>query len=460
MSSSYQLTQHPVGSKREFWAMTWPLMIGLISSTLMMFIDRLFLAHFDPLALNAAASGGIAYYMFLVIPMGIASISEVLVGRLHGENRFSEIGSAAWQMVLFSLLLLPVFSLIGWGLPSLLFAGTGNELYETSYFQTLMWFAPIQCIAIALSGFFIGTGNIKIVTFAAILGNMINISLDYLLIFGWGSIPALGVMGGALGTGLSQVIQVLLLMGYFWNRTNRKTYQTQKLKLNRPYLLEGLKIGTPAGLGHCMETTAHFLFFRIVMSVGSEQMTLVAMVQSFYILSSFVIDSQSKASGAIAANLLGAKMEGLLSKVLRSSFILHSSYFILFVSSVCLFPQFFFKLFASEAHTELLNDPILAHTFLIALFFMCIFFLLDGLAWILIGFLTAAGDTRFVFLVSSVVHWVAYVAPAVWLVGRDKGGADVAWGIIAGMSLLNFVLYAWRYRSGLWFKQYSPLTAS
>lgn len=460
MSHSYQLTKHPVGSKREFWTLSWPLMLGLISSTLMIFVDRLFLAHYDPLALNAAACAGTAYYMFLVVPMGVAAIAEVLVGRLHGEDKFSEIGSATWQMVWFGILLTPIFVMIGWFGPYVLFAGTGNEANETDFFKILMLFAPAQCSTIALSGFFIGTGNVKIVTISAMLGNVVNIVLDYLMIFGWGVIPEWGVAGAAYATGISQVIQTTFLLGLFLASNSRKAYNTLRFGFNRLYLFEGLRIGAPSGLGHCMEVSAHFLFFRIVMSVGTEQMTIVAMIQSFYILSTFVIEAQSKAASAIVANLLGAGVFGLIDKVMRSSFILHSFYFLLFVGCIYFFPGIFQRIFNSPAHKELLSDPDLSRTFSVALFFMGLFFLLDGLGWILIGFLTAAGDTRYVLYVSTFVHWVAYVLPTLMFVGWGKGGADVAWSIIAFMSCLSFSLYLWRYLSRAWLKQYQQVPST
>ena len=109
MAESYKLTKFAVGSKREFWTLTWPLMLGMISTTFMMFVDRLFLARFDPKALNAAASAGMAYLVFLVVPIAIVSVSEVLVGRLHGKERFKDIGSAAWQMIWFGGMLTPIF---------------------------------------------------------------------------------------------------------------------------------------------------------------------------------------------------------------------------------------------------------------------------------------------------------------------------------------------------------------
>lgn len=450
MQHSWQLTSYPVGSKREFWTLTWPLMIGLLSSTLMMFVDRLFLAKWSPLGLNAAVSGGIAYFMFLVIPMAIVEIVEVLVGRLNGEERLKETGSAAWQMVLLSMGVFPLFCLIGIFAPSLLFYGSGNEVNETNYFRTLMFFASFQCTAISLCGFFIGIGNVKIVTLSAILANVVNIGLDYWMIFGGGPFPSLGVVGAAAATGISQIFQTLFLLFIFWMKRFREKYGTFTIQLNRLFLEEGLRIGLPSGAGRSMEVIAHFLFFRFVMSVGQEQMAIVAIAQSIYILSSFIIDAQCKGTSAIVSNLLGANQLKPLSKVLRSGFTIHLGYFLLMFCIVILFPEQIYALFHSEEGDVLQMTPELMATLKRALLLVSFFFLIDGFCWILIGFLTAAKDTRFIFWASALVNWIAYVPPTYWFISLKKGGADVAWTIIVAVTSITFLLYMWRYFSGLW----------
>lgn len=451
MQKTYQLTQHPSGSKREFWALTWPLMIGLLSSTCMLFADRLLLARWNPLALNAAVTGGMAYYLFLVIPLGIVEIAEVLVGRLHGEERHREIGSAVWQMVWLSVALLPLALLIAWFMPQILFNGSGNESFETAYFRTLMiGCTATQCATISLSGFFIGIGNVKIVTFSAILGNCLNIALDYWMIFGGGPMPELGVTGAAFATIISQLAQMALLLILFLSSYNRKKYGTGILRIHRPFLYEGLKIGAPSGAGRSIEVLAHFLFFRIVLSVGPEQMVLVAIAQSIYILSSFIIDAQCKGASAIVANLLGAEQQAPLSKVLRSGFTLHFGYFLLLFGIVWAFPEQIFGLFSAQESGAIKMTPALIAIFERTLIGVSLFFLFDGFGWILIGFLTAAKDTRYVFWVSLLVNCFAYLLPTLWFVGMQKGGADVAWAIIVFVTLLTLCLYLWRYFSGKW----------
>jgi Na+-driven multidrug efflux pump len=52
------LTAYPQGSLRELWQISFPLIISLMSASLMLFLDRLFLAHYSLASLNAAAHAG------------------------------------------------------------------------------------------------------------------------------------------------------------------------------------------------------------------------------------------------------------------------------------------------------------------------------------------------------------------------------------------------------------------
>jgi MATE family multidrug resistance protein len=224
------------------------------------------------------------------------------------------------------------------------------------------------------------------------------------------------------------------------------------MNVHTPFLFEGLRIGLPSGAGRSFEVFAHFLFFKIVLSVGAEQMVLVAIAQSIYILSSFIIDAQSKGASAIVSNLLGAGQRGPINQVLRSGITLHSVYFILLLALVWTFPEQIFALFSAEEGVALKMTPELLAVFERTLLFVSLFFLADGLAWIMFGFLTAAKDTRFVFWVSLLVNCLAYLPLTLWFVGVQKGEADVAWAIIVFVTFLTFLLYLWRYISGNWLR--------
>lgn len=452
MKDNFKLTKHPVGSIREIWALSWPLMVGLISNSLMVFVDRLYLSWYSSDALNASASAGMAYFVFLVLPMAICTISEVLAGRLNGEGKLKEVGNAVWQMVWFAVLTFPVFLFLAFVAPPLLFYQSGNQGLETTYFQILLSLAPFVCINISLNGFFISTGKVRVVTYATILGNIINIVTAYIFIFGFKSIPGLGVTGAALATVLSQIVQTGFLLSMFLTHKNRTKYGSNQPRFNKEYLKEGLRIGTPSGLGHAVEIFTHFLFFRIVMAVSSEQLTIVILVQSIYILVGFIIEAQSKGISGIASNLIGAKKFEFIPRVFRSGLKLHTFFFIGIACLLFLFPGTILDLFISEKASALLRDAEFTSRFYQALIWMSIFFLFDGFAWIVSGFLVAAGDTKYILYISLATQWLAYLVPVYIFVYVLKNGANVAWMIIAFMSFISFLAYLWRYTSGKWMK--------
>jgi MATE family multidrug resistance protein len=456
--NTQQLTRHPVGSLREVWAMSWPLMISLLSTSFMMFVDRLMLSKHSSAELNALVTGGLAYYIFLLLPMCICEISEVLVGRLHGEGSVQKIGRAVWQMVLFAFILTPLFGIIAVFAPDIVFYKSDNISNETIYFKTLMNFGPFVCASLAFSGFFIGTGKMRFIVYAMLLANIFNLILGYLLIFGYKNIPSLGIYGAALATGISQIFQMALFILFFLKKQNRATYGSSHIGFPLQYMKEGIRIGLPAGLGKVVEVLAHFFFFRIVMMAGAMHMTLVVLVGSFYIGASFISEAQSKGVSSIIANLLGAEKRNCVHKVLRSAFKLEVIFFILFSLFLFFFSQAFLRFFLPTDCLHYLQDQAFLDLFHQCILYLSLFFLFDGLGWILVGCLTAAGDTKFVFYVSTLLNWLGYTLPTYILINLFQKGANTAWAVIAVYSVIGFLLYYWRFRSGRWLKNYRPVS--
>jgi MATE family multidrug resistance protein len=450
MPNNYQLTRFPVGSIREIWAISWPLMLSLISNSIMLFVDRLVLSWHSPASLAAGTNASMSYYLFLVIPMAICAISEVLVGRLHGEGRSAELGKPVWQTVWFGLLLcIPLWS-IAYFFPKYIFFGSGNEGSETLYFQILMGFAPLMCCSVAFGGFFIGIGNVKIVTICTLLANAFNAIAAYIFVFGVGIVEPMGIAGAGLATGLAQTMQALFLLICFLRPSYRRNYGTGHVTFDAKCFFDAIRIGGPAGTGHVVEIFAHCVFFRILMMAGSQQMVIASLVQSFYLLFGFVVDALSKSVGAIIANLIGGRAFDLIPKVFKSSICLHTLISLAYLGVVYFFQDHLIGLFFSGEGMLLLQDPETLSMARTAMLWMCLFFLFDGYCWILIGHLTASGDTKFIFYVSSVLNWIAYVLPVFVFVGLWGRGADAAWMIIAFYSFVNFCVYFWRYNSGLW----------
>ena len=298
---SYQLTKHPVGSLSEVWSVSWPLMLGLCSGSLMMFADRLYLAHYSVSAMNAMAVGGLLSFLIFIIPFSLCQITEVFVGRFHGEERHDQAGKPIWQAFWLSLLLWPVMSLFSRVFSWALF---DPGALEPVYFVTLVDFSPFFLGSISLMGFFIGIGKTKMITYATILANLLNIILAPLFIFGTSYLPAMGVKGAAIAAGLSQAFQATFLLIFFLAPRFRKAFHTYKWAWDFGLVKEMLTLALPTGFGRMIEVVAHAVFFRIMAKAGPDELTCSIMIQSFLLLNVFgspvvVVNDDSSASELI-----------------------------------------------------------------------------------------------------------------------------------------------------------------
>ncbi len=416
----------------------------------MLFADRLFLAQYSLHALTASANGSMAVYSFLIGPFTIAGISEVFVGQYHGNNDFKQVGPSTWQMIWFSLFLTPAYLLLAYVGPFILFRGTGNEILETQYFAPLTAFGSIFCLVPALIGYFSGLGRVKIVFIANFSANIINVILDYFLIFGWGSIPEMGVLGAAIGTIISQVYQAGILLFFFFRKEDRDIFKTTHWRFRWPLFLRSIQIGLPAGLAHTSEMLAHFAFFRVMIRAGPHYIAIISVVQSFYFLMGFAIEGLSKAVTAIISNLIGAFHYEKIRKVLVSALQLQVIFAAFVFVGILLFAERLFPYFFNAENQTYLSDPAFFRSLKMCSIWLAIFFWLDGWVWAFIGLLTAAGDTKFVMIIGFIAQWLFYFTPVYIGVHIFHVSVEQAWMLICLNSLLLLLIYGWRYYGEKW----------
>lgn len=453
MRHSYKLTHFPVGSLREIMTVSCPLILGLLSNSLMMFADRLFLANYSLETLSASATGGMAAILISILPLVIAGMSEVFVGRLNGEESKLEIGKSVWQMIWFSVATGPFFIILPRLLTPLIFYGSPLIEAEADYFIITSDLNMFWCICIALMGFYIGIGKAKFVMWITLAGNGLNILLDYWLIFGIGPFPEMGIRGAALATGIASFFMMLMLGAGFLSSKNHGLYRSRDYRFHFSLFKEGINIGIPAGLGRFMEMFAHMIFLRAVAFSGAENLTIVAIVQSIYILFAFCTEGLSKAVTAIISNLIGAGKLMRIGKVLRAAIFQHILIFSILMGSLYFFSHEVIGIFLPKDQAYLLLDTNFFYSTIYAINWMCIFFLFDGFCWILMGHLLAAQDTRFLLIASLAQNWVANIIPTLIGMLYLGWGAKEAWIILGFSAFLNTLLLLSRFLTGNWRKK-------
>lgn len=442
------LTRYPEGSLRELCALALPLMLSSLSVTLMIFIDRLLLAHYSIAALNAVANAMTFGWVYLSGWMVLASISEVFVAQYNGAKLEHKLGEPVWQMIWLSVASILFFIPLALGVENWFFQDPNQQL-ERDYLKWMFWFGPTLPLYGALCGFFIGQGKTGLVTWVAVVANLVNAGLDYLLIFGKeGLLDPMGVEGAAIATSGSAVFQILILGTAFLKRSNRIQYGTGNYALRLKLLWQCIRVGLPSAVFVAIELLGWAIFYQMMSRLSDHHITVASISQSFIILFYFFAEAISKATSTIAGNLIGAQRSFRISDVLYSGIRLHLLFFVLLV--------FIFYGFADQMMAYFLphvpNDQfaVLKESLQFCLLAMCFYLLFEGFRLVFAGVLTAAGDTLFLLLGGALSVWLLLIGPVYYWVLLGQRSVETAFVICVFYSFSIGLCYFWRYWSGGW----------
>ncbi|HET9843982.1 MAG TPA: MATE family efflux transporter [Gammaproteobacteria bacterium] len=442
------LTRHPTGSIRELWTLSYPLMLSALSGTLMLFCDRIILAHYHTDAMNAAASASMVFFTFIFAGISIAGIAEVLVGQYNGAQKWEKIAEPVWAMIWFSSFLVIPFIGIGiFGSPYLL--ANNMQEYGVPYLTGLMFSAPLFALVAALSAFFIGRGQVALVTYSVAIGNVLNFVLNLVFVFGVeGYIPAMGTLGSSLGTGIAQATIALILFALFLSKTNRVKFGTGNWRLHWGSFRQCMRIGLPNSLGHMAAITAWTIVLHLLASTSFEHITVFTIGQSIWILFSFITDGSSKAMSAVAANLIGSNNIHKIKKVLVSGILLQCIYAVFLAVPLLITPHLMIDLFipdVTDTHIQSIKSLLAA-----GCFWLWIAFVGDAITWVIAGILTAAGDTIFIMIMSTLASWIFGMLPIYIMVVKYHGAPNVSLNLIALFTTLTAISFYLRYKTNHW----------
>jgi MATE family multidrug resistance protein len=445
---------------REVLRISFPLILTALSGNLMFFLDRVILSHYSTDAMNAAAVAGMICSLFQFGGIAITSVAEVFVGQYNGSQQYDKIATPVWQMIWFAFSTFSIFLPMAiWGGP--LFLKENILEHGLPYYKIIMYFGPMLPLITAISSFYIGQGKVKLITFSAFLANVINLGLNFVLVFGVeGFIPSYGVAGSATATVISQIIQFGLLFSIFLSKPNRKAFKTHKFQFNYKILKACLKIGTPAGVGHTLEMAAWSFILLMVTDKGSGYLTVQTIGSTVFILFAFFTDGLNKGVMAISSNIIGAGRWEFIPQLLKSSVKLQLIVVSILFIPLVLVPELIMDLFINR-NPEILELPnalspedlrMVTYYTVRALQWVWIYCVFDGIVWIISGILTSAGDTRFIMFVNITSVWIFAVIPTYLALYYCDAEPSTPWLMSVFYTIFNLGFLYWRYRSNKWKK--------
>ena len=237
-----------------------PLVASMASSTVMQFTDRLFLSQYSVDSIAAALPASLASLTIMLTLMGVCGYTSVLIAQYVGSGAPNRVGSALWQGIWSAF----AGSLVlgsTWWLAEPLFALAGHDPQiqplEVVYFRILTLGSGFALFGSSLAGFYSGRGQTRPVMVANIAAAVINVPLDYLLIFGGFGIPPMGIVGAGLATVTGWLLCVVILGLLIFTRAHDKLYGVLAgWRFEWDMFRRLLRYGLPSGVNFFMELAA------------------------------------------------------------------------------------------------------------------------------------------------------------------------------------------------------------
>lgn len=199
--------------------MALPMVISMLVNSLYNIIDSFFVAQVSEDAMTAISIvyplQNLANAVGVGFGVGINAAVAYYLGAGNGKaaNRSATLGiilSALHGVVLAGICMLLIRPFI-----SMFTDSEEITAYGLDYFYTVIAFAPVLTLGMAFEKVLQATGKMKTTMFCMAIGAVANIILDPIFISGLGAVPAMGVFGAALATGIGQTLSLISYIAVF-----------------------------------------------------------------------------------------------------------------------------------------------------------------------------------------------------------------------------------------------------
>ncbi len=441
---------------REVLRVCLPLVLSLSATTVMEFTDRVFLANYSLDSISAALPAGITSYLFLAFFGGVGGYAGVFIAQYTGRGDHKKIGAVLWQGIYFTLgaglftYLLALFA-TEW-----IFALAGHsrevQVLEGIYFSILCKASVLHIAMATLSTFFTGRGITRPVMLITFIGVIVNIPLDYAMIFGKFGFPELGIQGAANATVISWAINVLLLsLLIFTNQHEKRFAVFSKFRFNGKIFSRLMQFGIPGSLQFTIDILAFTLFILLVGRIGKEELAATNIVLSINALAFMPSMGASQGISVLVGQALGKGNSLLATEYVRSVWQLTIAYIFLIDLVFIFAPEIVLAPFLHTAEGAGTAPLVLSHSkSLLNIVAAYLFF--DALYMVFSGALRGAGDTRFIMVAAAIAAPVFLVLPVYIGIEYFSISVTTAWLWVLVFITSLFLISGLRYRHGLWKK--------
>jgi MATE family multidrug resistance protein len=425
---------------RPMFELALPVVLAELGWVTMGIVDTLMVGRLGPEAIGAAGVGSSVFMGFVIFAMGVLLGLDTLVSHAFGAGRIED--CHRWLVhgaVLGAVLSLPLTALLWWVAASLDRWGLDPVVLELTrgYLEVVTWSVLPLLLYAAFRRYLQGMGVVRPVMLALVLANVVNVIVNWILIFGHFGAPALGVRGAAWATVGSRVVMAAVLFAVivYRERDGRPSLFATSPRIEPAMMRRLLAIGAPAAGQITLEVGA---FAAATALAGRLAPAPLAAHQIAINISAFtfMVPLGIASAGAVrVGHAVGRRDPVAAARAGWTALLFGALFMSAAAASFLLLPRALVGAFTTDPSVLDIGASLLTVA--------AVFQLFDGLQGVATGVLRGLGDTRTPMLWNLAGHWfiglpAGYAACFVF----GFGAVGLWWGLSSGLIICGVVLLA------------------
>ncbi|MCH9687243.1 MAG: MATE family efflux transporter [Deltaproteobacteria bacterium] len=288
-----------------------PVALAQLGVMLLGVVDTMMVGHLGTAALDAAALGSLWIWGTFVFGLGLVFGMDPVISQAHGAGQPHRIARALWRGLVVATLATPLLAASWWlTTPGLSLMGQDPALAEAAgrYVEIQLFSAWPMLGFFVLRQYLQGREIVMPALGAVIVANLFNVVANWALIFGHLGLPAMGLEGAGLATGLTRCVLCVALAAWIWlGRLYRGAWEPPSLAALDPRgLAEIIRHGIPIGLQYGLETWAFQITTLLAGVLGEASLAAHVIALNLASLTFMIPLGLSQGAATRVGNLVGA----------------------------------------------------------------------------------------------------------------------------------------------------------
>ena len=430
------------------WKLAAPVMLGMLGHTFVSFVDNIMVGQIGTAELAAVSLGNSFMFIAMSVGIGFSTAITPLIAEADSADNFKQ-AKSTFKHGFFLCTVLGIILFLGvfFAKPLMYLMQQPEEVVALAIpYLDLVAFSLIPLVVFqALKQFSDGMSMTRYPMYATLIANIVNIVLNYLLIFGKFGFPALGIVGAAFGT----VISRFIMLAYLWwllakkERTKALVTNIKFFILEKLMLQKFINLGAPSAMQMLFEVAIFTAAIWLSGLLGKNAQAANQIALNLSSMTFMVAMGLSVASMIRVGNQKGLQKFKELRRIAFSIFLLGILLAIFFGSIFFLFhkslPKIYVDFTDAANYTDNLEVVRIASQLLFA---AAIFQISDTIQVVVLGALRGLQDVKIPTIITFISYWVIGFPISYFLGKASMYGSFGIWlGLLAGLSTAAIFLY-------------------